>query len=705
MPSVRRHSLQTDRAYRLSGAVGACVGNNLTGPQVSSTDHGMHLKLQKIMNSTPELSPPTENKPAASRFGAFWFALRMIEVRLRFVAVLVGIGLTIGYWDTLQNYWDRWTRPPMATTKNMTRDTEFYCPMDPSVVRDSLEPNGSVPKCPICGMPLSLRKKGAPMILPPGVVGRVSLTPNRINMAGIRTSEVGLRPMAQSIRTVGTVVYNESMRSQIVSRVGGYVEKLYVDKTFSQVNQGDALAAVYSPELYAAVQELRVASGIAGSGIAKIAREKIRLLGIDESEIDSLIRAGDGGSRVIIRSPTSGVVIQKSIQQGSNVAAGQMLFEVANLSSVWIEAEIYERDLNLLKLDQAIEATVEAYPQQMFKGYVSLIYPELNAATRTNRVRFEVANPSLMLRAGMYATVKLETPLQQIEPYRTVLTSSKDPAIDPELAISKQSICPVTHAKLGSMGEPVAVKASGHTIYLCCANCEPAINRDPEKYLARIRTVSDEGVLSVPESAVIDTGNQKVVYVEREEGVYEGVEVQLGPRSNGYYAVVSGLLPGDKVAAAGAFLIDAETRLNPAASASYFGASGGPGATNAASSDQSIGDASGANQSTQPSTESTPPPAAETIDFQTSRLSAAELEEIGALSPQDQLLAKEQVLCPVTMKPLGSMGKPQKVMVGNQSVFVCCPACIKRVQQDGEAMLEMVARWREANKQPQGAAK
>ena len=194
-----------------------------------------------------------------SRIAAFWFTLRMIEVRLRFIAVLVGLGLIIGYWDTIQNYWDRWTRPAITSASNADSSTEFYCPMDPAVIRPGLEPNGSIPKCPICGMPLSLRKKGAPMVLPPGVVGRVSLSPNRVRMAGIRTSEIGLRPMAQTIRTVGNVMHDESRQSQIVSRISGYIEKLYVDKTFSEVRKGDPLAEIYSPEVYAAVQELRVA--------------------------------------------------------------------------------------------------------------------------------------------------------------------------------------------------------------------------------------------------------------------------------------------------------------------------------------------------------------------------------------------------------------------------------------------------------------
>lgn len=654
-----------------------------------------------------------ESVPSGKRrLGGLWFALRMIEVRLRFVAVLVALGLIIGYWDTIQNYWDRWTRPAASAVSQVSSDTEFYCPMDPSVVRAGLEPNGSVPKCPICGMPLSLRKKGEPMELPPGVVGRVTLSPNRVRMAGIRTSTIALQPMTRTIRTVGVVSYDESRRSQIVTRVSGYVEKLLVDKTFVQVKAGDPLAEIYSPELYAAIQELKVASGLRGGNLASLAREKIRLLGIDDAEIDTMLRAGDGQYRVVVRSPSSGFVIQKLVQQGSTITAGQMLFEVADTSSVWIEADVYERDLALLAVGQEIEATVEAYPDHVFKGHVSLIYPELNATTRTNRVRFEVDNQDRLLRARMYATVELTTPVQETEPFQSILASTKIVPADPEEAIARQGVCPVTGQKLGSMGQPIPVHADGQTVYLCCAGCEDPIQQDPQKFVSRIRTVSDEGVLAVPESAVIDTGDQKIVYVERDDGVYEGVEVELGPRAEGYYSVVSGLLPGDRVAAAGAFLIDAETRLNPAASASYFGASGGTsgnGGSNADGDQASSASPMAMPQTDTPSDNETPEEtnhraegaAKESAEaIAKTPLTAQQLAEIAKLPADEQTLAKQQVLCPVTKKPLGSMGKPLKVSVDGDSVFVCCRGCVNAVQRNAASMLEQVRSWRKANAQP-----
>lgn len=643
-----------------------------------------------------------------SRMAGFWFGVRMLEVRLRFIAVLVGLGLVIGYWDTLQNYWDQWTRPAVAVSSTAASDTEFYCPMDPSVIRDGPEPNGAVPKCPICGMPLSLRKKGEPMTLPPGVVGRVSLTPERVQMAGIRTAEIGIRPMNRVIRAVGTVTYNQSKQSQIVTRVGGYLEKLMVDRTFMRVSQGDPLAGIYSPELYAAIQELKIAKEITGSSLAKMAREKVRLLGIDDKEIDGMLAATDEKYRIVIRSPVDGYVIQKMVQQGASVNPGQLLFEIADLSSVWIEAEIYERDIAMLHEGQQVNTTVDAYPNQNFSGTVALIYPEMQIATRTNRVRFEVDNAELLLKAGMYATVNFEESIQQSEPFHSILVSSLKPPLDPAAAILHQSICPVTGAKLGSMGDPIPVLANGQTVYLCCAGCIGAIEKRPDYYLSRIRTVTDSGVLAVPETAVIDTGDQKIVYVEREKGVFEGLEVKLGPKVDGYYSVVSGLLPGDQVAAAGAFLIDAETRLNPAASAAYFGAGGGPSGGPAGATSTTATTVPGPDSSADGLPQMILPPPGimpsasnnskqSAPDASPSLLTAEQLANIGKLSPEEQQLAMLQVLCPITDMALGSMGLPMSILVANEKVMICCAGCEDMAKRDAAGTLEKVNRWKSEN--------
>jgi len=522
----------------------------------------------------------------------------------------------IGYWDTIANYWDKWTRSAPAEIGKLAKDEEFYCPMHPQVVRDDFDPNGQAPHCPICGMPLSLRKKGAPLALPPGVTGRVQLSPERMQLAGIETVTIGFQPLIKQTVTAGNVAYDQSRLARITSRVNGYVEKLYVDKTYVAVKKDEPLAKIYSPELYASSQELLLAAGHGtNSDLVAPARQRLKLLGVAEEEIDAMIAAGKASPRLIIRSPRAGQVIGKDIVAGSRVEEGMTLLDIADLTTLWIEADVYEKDIAYLRLGQAIRATVEALPNRVFQGELSAIYSQLDPATRTVRVRFKVDNASGELRPGMFATVRIDTPLDQIEPFK-----------------------------------------SGP-------------------------------ILALPERAVIDTGTRQIVYVQRTPGLFEGVEVQLGPRIGEFYPVLKGLKPGEKVAAAGAFLIDAETRLNPSAG-TYFGASGGP--------------SSGAARDVIPQTQSAsntqkPPASAETPAMtQTPPPNDAEITEdvkanLAELPPEDQKLAAEQKFCPITGALLGSMGVPVKITLKGQAVFLCCSGCVDEAKKDPKKTLQKIA--------------
>lgn len=177
---------------------------------------------------------------------------------------------------------------------------------------------------------------------------------------------------------------------------------------------------------------------------------------------------------------------------------------------------------------------------------------------------------------------------------------------------------------------------------------------------------------------MIDTGTQQVVYVEREPGLFEGVEVELGPRAGGFYPVISGLTAGDKIASAGSFLLDAETRLNPAAASAYFGASGNGGASSSKSSTSS----------------------ARATAKKSGKLSAAELEQIGKLPPEDRAKAIAQAVCPVTDEPLGSMGPPVKVIVEGEAVFLCCKGCERDVRENPEQMLAKARKLRGEGNEP-----
>ena len=289
--------------------------NKNADPYRSPTEPG---SLPSGFDPSTDHSPLPTHQPATG-LKKFWIVVKVIEVRLRFIAVLVATGLVIGYWDTIKNYWDKWTRSAAHVSVPADSDTEYYCPMHPNVVRPGLDPNGEIPKCPICGMTLSKRKKGEAVALPEGVQARVQLSPDRIRLAGIQTVPVTYEPLIKEIRAVGYVGYDESRLSRIVSRVSGYLEKLYVDKTWVTVNEGDALAEVYSPELASDVQNFLLDLRNNQPDRAASTRQRLRRQGIDDSDIDKIEQSGKANHLLVLRAPQTGHVIRKDVVKGARV--------------------------------------------------------------------------------------------------------------------------------------------------------------------------------------------------------------------------------------------------------------------------------------------------------------------------------------------------------------------------------------------------
>ena len=231
--------------------------------------------------------------------------------------MLVVTFLAIVYWDTLTNYWEKWTRPAAAAGGGTLVDEEYFCPMHPEVIRDRPDPGGKTPICPICKMPLSLRKRGEPEKLPSGVTARVQLSPERVQLAGVQTVAVAYRPMTLQTVAVGNVAYDESRLSRIVSRVGGYVEKLYVDRTFMPVEKGQPLAEIYSPDLYVTMEELLAASlRRPNDDFAQHARQRLKLFGVQDEEIEKVLASKKVLPILTIRAPHGGQVVGKPIVAG-----------------------------------------------------------------------------------------------------------------------------------------------------------------------------------------------------------------------------------------------------------------------------------------------------------------------------------------------------------------------------------------------------
>ena len=225
----------------------------------------------------------------------FWLVGLVILKRLRFIAILAAVGMFVGYWDTVKNYWDKWIQPSRVAVRNLDPGHEFFCPMHPQVVRADYEPNGDVPKCPICGMPLSVREKGEAVPLPPGITGRVQFTPERVQLAGIQTVAVDYRPVVKQTTTVGYIAFDESRLSRVVSRVEGYVEKLYVDKTFARSAREIRWPRSTVRNSTARRQELAVGHARGPvADLAAAARDRLELLGVGRQEIDAIVALRQG---------------------------------------------------------------------------------------------------------------------------------------------------------------------------------------------------------------------------------------------------------------------------------------------------------------------------------------------------------------------------------------------------------------------------
>jgi Cu(I)/Ag(I) efflux system membrane fusion protein len=527
-------------------------------------------------------------EPPPSGWAKLRTAAKIVELRVRFIALIGMTGLVFGYWDTIQNHLEKWARPPRARPTSETGN-EFYCPMHPAVVRDESA------HCPSCGMPLSKRIKAGKGSHPDGNGARVALAPSRVAQAGIRTVEVGYAPLVETVTTVGRVEYDARRRAVIASKMNGIlrVERVHVASEGLEVAEGQPLVEVSSPMLLQAVRELLVASRteeaaerarsaqVGGSpgehrDLLRLPIAKLLSWGITQGQIDEILRRGQTESRLPLLSPIRGRVTRLNVRQGQYVTDGEVMLEVSDLTRVWVQAQVFEDELPLVREGETVEASAFPYPGEVFRGKVVFLPPRVDPLTRAADVRFELENARQQLRPGMIATVTITTKVSELPAFRARRTEARArrgadlPMLEP--TAEDQKTCPVTGLKLGSMGPPVAVEIQGRKVWNCCEGCTTKLKANPSKYLARLTAppAPDDLVLAVPELSVIDTGKRKVVYVETEPGQFESREVVLGPLSGTLYAVLEGLAPGEKVATSGAFLIDAEARLNPASGPAYF---------------------------------------------------------------------------------------------------------------------------------------
>ena len=335
----------------------------------------------------------------------------------------------------------------------------------------------------------------------PAAPEQIRIGAEKIQRLGVRVEPARMRQLGRSVRAAGRVEPDERRVFAISPKFEGYVERLHVNVTGQPVARGQPLFEVYSPELVSAQREYAIAmQGVqamkeavpeAQAGMRQLAESslaRLRNWDLSPAQVAALTKTGQPQRTITFPSPVSGVVTEKKALQGMRFMPGDLLYQVTDLSSVWVVADLAEQDIGLVQTGARAAVRITAYPNKVFDGRVTYVYPTLKAETRTVAVRVELANPGQLLKPAMYAQVDF------------------------------------------SVGA-----------------------RQP--------------VLTVPDSAVIDTGTRRIVLVQVAEGRFEPREVELGGRGDVFVEVVAGVREGEKVVVAANFLIDAESNLRAAVGA------------------------------------------------------------------------------------------------------------------------------------------
>jgi multidrug efflux pump subunit AcrA (membrane-fusion protein) len=330
----------------------------------------------------------------------------------------------------------------------------------------------------------------------PDSAASVQLSDQEQKQIGIETVEVKRQTIRKEIAAPGKVAEPETGIGTISARIGGRIEKLLVNVTGETVARDQPVALVYSPEVFTAGEEYRLAlenrqrlnASKEGQAIndadelVRASRRRLELWGLGARQIDEIAASPEKTVEITTFSPVTGVVTKRNVAEGQYVKEGDVLFEVADLSTVWVRADIFESDIPLIRAGQRVKITAPSLAGGSVQGTVNFLQPSVDPQNRTMTARIQVANAQMRLRPGMFVQVALETPLA---------------------------------------GEAVAV----------------------------------------PRSAVLDTGKEKVVYVAKENGVFEKRSVEASVTGDDYYAVTRGIQPGERVVTHGNFLIDSQTRL------------------------------------------------------------------------------------------------------------------------------------------------
>jgi Cu(I)/Ag(I) efflux system membrane fusion protein len=423
-----------------------------------------------------------------------------------------------------------------STHEDHSDETIWTCSMHPQVKLD--EPG----QCPICFMdliPLEATSSADNH-------GQYFLSETAVKLAKISTTAVRRGKASSQIRLSGKISYDETRVKAISAWFPGRLERLFVDYTGIQVNAGDHLFEIYSPELYSAQKELLLAhgrmsgdasstNGSAGKSAFQAAQEKTKLLGLSDAQINAIIQRGSANSTIQINSPITGIVTHKNAVEGKYVRTGEQIYTIADLSKVWLVLDAYEKDLAWLAYGQELTFQVAGLPGHSYSAKISYIDPLVDPLTRSVTVRAVLENPQGLLKPGMLAEASI-----------SVTLSGSGHVLPPDL--SGKWVCPM-HPEVMKDHSGDCPICGMDLIKFSTANAVEA--RSPEALL-------------IPASAVLKTGKRALVYVELEsdEGsTYELREIILGPHVGDEYIIISGIEEGERVVTHGNFKIDSAMQI------------------------------------------------------------------------------------------------------------------------------------------------
>ena len=335
---------------------------------------------------------------------------------------------------------------------------------------------------------------------PSAAQASIRLSPEQRQMIGVTSGTVERTALKKTIRAFARIDFDERRLTDVTFKVSGWVHDLFVDYTGKTVRKGEPLLTLYSPDLVTSQEEyllaLQTRDQLAHSslpearngsqGLVEAARRRLLLWDLTPQQVKTLEERGTPQTYLTLSAPASGIVVEKMVVKGMRVEPGMRLYRIADLSNVWLYADLYEYEIPLVRVGQEVTISLSYYPGETFRGKITYIYPYLDTQTRTNRVRLEFANPQGKLKPGMYANSEVEIDL-------------------------------------------------GTT-------------------------------LTVPESAVLQSGLRQLVFVDQGQGVFAPREVKLGVKADSRFVVLHGLVAGERVVTSGNFLLDSESKLQSATS-------------------------------------------------------------------------------------------------------------------------------------------